>query len=575
MIVRNSETVLSLSSVLSALSNESLNGHLLILKRDLTAHFIHFVLKESCSVSVYANISKQAKLTCIPSSSNELLSSRLANLTTLLDFLHEHLFSHLPPSHWSSFSHSLCKVLSNSVLDNLLRPSLPSGFEGLSSYISVVQQAVEFEEKYIVGILGGDVNDKAIQLWTERLSSHYERQRRVQILDSTRTVILAPDSAGDYFLEDIDLLPETIQPLDLPAQDVGSKEEGEDSSLSTDYSEDAWGFGDDEKSGNEGSAPVGEDSWGFDDDTVGPEVAADQHTVAENEHRCKAENSKEQDPGDAWGWNEDNDLPVDDSGDDSAWDDPWAEAPSSEQSEEFSVAEDAPAPPPSTSQPKVASRLEKLAAKNKKTMNADLPPPSPLKHSVISSPQSVTEPRETLPPHTRKSIIESPKTQSSQLKTTNLTKESYRVSGRMKKLLRLLEDVISEGKHLSRSHVLPSSSSSFSLGTIILQTAPSTLDLFRALYSVKYARNLESADRAMAFSNDCFYMSGQVERLLAGPAQDVAVLKDKLEECKSHFKVLSESWYHDTIVRPLLCLTLRRLIEDLRKGKNKRWIRFW
>lgn len=554
LTVRNSETVLSLSSVLSALSNESLNGHLLILKRDLTAHFIDYVLKESCSVSVYADISKQAKLTCTPSSSDELLSSRLANLTTILDFLQEHFFPHLPSSYWSSFSRSLCKVLSNSVLNNLLRPSLPSVFEGLSSYISIVQQAVEFEEKYIVGILGGDVNDKAIQLWTEGLSSHYERQRRVQILNSTRNVILAPDSAGDYFLEDIDLLPETVQLLDLPTQDVRLKEEGEDNSLSTGYSEDAWGFGDDEKSGNEGSATAGEDSWGFDDDPVEPEVTSDQHTVAENENGSKAEGSEEQDPGDAWGWNEDNDLPVEDSGDDSAWDDPWAEAPSSEQSEEFSVAEDVPAPPPSTSQPKVASRLEKLAAKNKKTMNADLLPPSPLKHSVTSSPQSVTESRETLPPLARKSIIESPKTRSSQLKTTDSTKESYRVSGRMKKLLRLLEDVISEGKHLSRSHVLPSSSSSFSLGTIILQTAPSTLDLFRALYSVKYAKDLESAGSAMVFSNDCFYMSGQVERLLAGPAQDVTVLKDKLEEYKSHFKVLSESWYHDTIVRPLLRL---------------------
>lgn len=523
---------------------------------------------------MYTDISKQAKLTCIPSSSNEQLSSRLANLTTILDFLHEHLFPHLPSSHWSSFSRSLCKVLSNSVLDNLLRPSLPSVFEGLSSYISIVQQAVEFEEKYVVGILGGDVNDKAIQLWTERLSGHYERQRRVQILNSTRTIILTPDSAEDHFLEDIGLLPDTVQALDLPEQDVGPKDEEEDSSLSTDYSEDAWGFGDDEKSGNEGPAGGGEDSWGF-DNTTEPEATTDQHTVADNEHQSKAGDLKEQDPGDAWGWNEDNDLPVEDSGDDSAWDDPWAEAPSPEQSEEFSVTEDAPAPALSTSQPKVASRLEKLAAKNKKTMNLDPQPSSPLKHSITSSPQSVTESKEIVTPHAGAGVIEGPKTQSSQLKTTNLAKESYRVSGRMKRLLRLVEDVISEGKHLSRSHVLPSSLSSLSLGTIILQTAPSTLDLFRALYPVKYARDLESAHGAMAFSNDCSYMSDQVERLLAGPAQDVTVLKDKLEECKSHFKVLSESWYYDTIVRSSLRLTFRRLIEDLRKGKNKRWIRFW
>jgi len=456
----------------------------------------------------------------------------------------------------------------------LLRPSLPSVFEGLSSYLSIVQQAVEFEEKYIVGILGGDVNDKAIQLWTEKLSSHYERQRRVQILNLSRTVILALDSAEVDFLEDIDLLSETVPPSDVHMPEVNLRDEGETSGSSTGYSEDAWGFGDDEKSGNGGSAAVDEDSWGFDDDTAEPEVTSDQHMVAENEPQSHAEDV-EHDPGDAWGWNEDNNLPVEDSGDDSAWDDPWAEAPSSEQSEEFSIAEDAPAPAPSISQPKVASRLEKLAAKHKKPASTDPQSSSPLKHSVTSSSQSVTESRETVLPHAGTSITESPKTQSFKSKKTSFAKESYRVSGRMKQLLRLVEDVISEGKHLSRSKVLPSSSSSLSLGTIILQTAPSALDLFRGLYPVKYARDLESADRAMAFSNDCLYMSSQLERLLAGLAHDVTALKDKLEECKSYFKVLSESWYYDTIVRPSLRLTLHHLVDDLRKGKNKMWIRLW
>jgi centromere/kinetochore protein ZW10 len=548
-----------------------LNNHLSILKRDLTTHFFDHVLKGFCSVAVYTDISKQAKLSCVPSSSSEPLSSRLTSLTTILDFLHDYLFPHLPSSHWLSFSRSLRNVLSNSILDNLLRPSLPPAFDGLSSYLLIVQQAVEFEEKYIVGILGGDVNDKAIQLWTRKLSSHYERQRRVQILNLSRTIILALDSAEVDFLEDIDMLSESVQPSDIHMQEVSLKDEGENSGSSTGYSEEAWGFGDDEKSGNGGSATVDEDSWGFEDDTAEPEVTSDQHTVAENEPQSQAE-GVEQDPGDAWGWNEDNNIPVEDSGDDSAWDDPWAEAPSSEQSEEFSVAEGAPAPVPSISQPKVASRLEKLAAKHKKPASTDPMSSSPLKHSVTSSFQSVTESRETVLPHAG---TESLKTRPFQLKKTSLAKESYRVSGRMKQLLRLVEDVISEGKHLSWSKVLPSSSSTLSLGTIILQSAPSALDLFRGLYPVKHARDLESADKAMAFSNDCLYMSSQVERLLAGPAHDVTALKDKFEECKSYFKVLSESWYYDTIVRPSLRLILHHLVDDLRKGKNKMWIRFW
>ncbi|KAF8630118.1 hypothetical protein AX15_003076 [Amanita polypyramis BW_CC] len=545
--VQNSKTVLPLSSILSSLSNESLNVHLSTLRRDLGAHFIDHVLKEPCSVVVDTEVSGQAELTCAPSPSNaEQHSLHLENLSTVLDFLNAHLFPHLPSSHWTSFSRSLRKALSNSILDNLLRPLLPSVFEMLPSYLSITKKAVEFEERYIVHLLSGDANDRAIRSWVDGLGGHYERQRRIQILDLSRTVILSPGGARDYFMEETELASEVTQSAAIPVQRFGPKDEDEDHGFSTDISEDAWGFEDEEKSGNMNSAAIDEDSWGFGDDSAEQEV---EHLVAEDKPLSGAGNV-EPDPGDAWGWNDDSDPPVEDFGEDSIWDDPWGEPASSDQLEESSVPEVCPPPAPSISQPKVASRLEKLASKSKnKTNISSEPSGSSRKQAVVSSAQSAPRSTQT----TRR--IEANRTDISktihgrplQTKTTSVIRESYRVSRGMGDLVKLVEDVIAEGKHLSTSKLLPSLPSSPSLGTIILQTAPSTLDLFRALYPIKYGKELEQADMAMTFSNDCIYLSRQTERLMNGPAQNLTVLEVKFQECKAYFKVLGESWYSDAI----------------------------
>jgi centromere/kinetochore protein ZW10 len=111
-------------------------------------------------------------------------------------------------------------------------------------------------------------------------------------------------------------------------------------------------------------------------------------------------------------------------------------------------------------------------------------------------------------------------------------KEFYSVSSGMQDILELVENVMLESSEFSRSTLLAaylpcsnsaSSTSSTSGGTpgsVILNTVPSILDLFRALYPMTLQLELESGDdsqkgagksaategsakKAIQFSNDC------------------------------------------------------------------------
>lgn len=504
--VRKAETMISLPAILSVLSTESLNGHLSTFRRDLAVNFVDHALTNRCSVAVETDITRSGKLICIPlPPNNENLITRFTNLSAILDFLNAHLFPHIPASHWTLFSHSLCKLLSSSILDHLLRPFLPSTVEQLPSYLSITQQAIEFEQKYILRMLDGDSNDRSIQSWADNLGGHYERKRRIQILDLSKSVIIASGGESGYFLEETTLAPEVAELLAAPVQD-----QAEDTVPT------------------EGSS---EDAWGFDDDSTEPEIQSGQHRA---EELTQTSEDVDLDPGDAWGWNDGN---VDDSGDDSAWD-PWDETSGSGKG--LPKANVQPA-----QQIKAASRLEKLAAKNKKRTNVDvqsssspnLPPSSSLQTSP-KTPGVTSQPFKTTENEVSK--------QTSYVKS-NVIKESHRVSERMRRLVKIVEDAVIEGKNLSNSNVLPLPSSSSPLGTIILQTSSSILDLFRGLYPAKHAKELEETDRAMAFSNDCLYLSDRIERIMNGPAHDHPSLKERFEECKLYFQVLSDSWYDDTI----------------------------
>ncbi|KAG5636865.1 hypothetical protein H0H81_006587 [Sphagnurus paluster] len=569
--VRQSEAVISLSSILASLSSASLSSHLTTLRRDLTNNFIDFTLRQSTSVIAVSPSPvdgvTEYKLSLVASPpSEEIRSTQLENLFTVFTFLSNHLFSCLPPSQVMLFTRSLCKPITTSLLQNFLIPSLPSSYESLHSFLQVVQEAVAFEDKMIVGLLGNDPNDRPVKAWADGMSGHYERQRRMQILDRSRAITIALGEPSDTIIVEVDVVLED-QPTVVPVQEE----------IISPVKEDAWGFDDDPSPANDNPGDMfamEEDGWGFDEDvipdepdsTIEPESSSQlirSPPVKTPEVSSSPEiinGDDEPDPSEAWGWNEDDDLPP---AEETAWDDPWGDEP--EPLPEPAVLSppqklQTPPPPPLPSIPtisvKAATRLEKAANKSKKPQTNGTPLMSSVTPSTISpipspfvsydnSPMHPSVAQEPIPPSTlhgkRPSVL---------TMRQPPPKETYVASGRTKRIMGLVEAVLAEGQHLARSSLFPSSSSSSSVGTTLLLSAPAILDLHRALYPIKFSKELAAPEMGMRYANDCAYLAGEVERIKDSLRRDTAaIVGERLRECARHFRVLSESWFQDIIQR--------------------------
>lgn len=529
--VRQSDTLLSLSSILASQSTSSLSNHLTTLRRDLITHFVDHVLQQPCGISLHSSPTEQ-KLTLIPAPPNtERRSTRLENLSTVFDFLSSHVLPHLPISQSPQFPLSLCKPVTRSILDHLIIPSLPSSFGLLPSFLELLKHAVAFEDKFIVGLLQGDRHDRAIKTWSDGVCGHYERHRRVEILESARSMAIDPIDLTDTFQAEIALVPES--PLPIVNQPDG------------DFEQDAWGFEDEESVGPEGTGASNdvENGWGFDDD-VEPDVEESANSEllpipdalpAETGHM---NGDEESDPADAWGWNDEESLPPEEE---YVWD-PWSDPP------ESSTLPDPPKPV--SAPPKAATRLEKQAAKHKKPLNGNSFTKSPpMPSSTLPPPQHAVPPTSELQKSVKPPTPHvAPKHQTPNHAKPPIPKETYIVSGRLKRLVRRVEDVINEGKQFAASSLFSTSQGSSPPGTILFQSASSILELYQALYPVKFRKEVESPERSMRYSNDCFYLSEQIGKL-EKEAIGQPLLMERLNECSRHLKVISDSWFYDTINR--------------------------
>ena len=488
----------------------------------------------------------------IPSPPNiEDLRSRLDNVSRILDFLSFHLIPHLPESERIQFTRSLSKSIATSVLNNLLIPSLPSSFGLLPSFLSVLKRAVLFEEDDISKLLGKLGNEGIIKAWSDGVSGHYERRRRIEILELARKDMTEPDDPKDTFAVIADGGLETSRSI-VPVQDE-------------DFKDDAWGFDEPTTSNPLTENP---DGWSFDDDMnitapveeteLEPETSL---TPVDMDEKKDINGDEDVDPADAWGWNEEEDIdipveapeveeaPVAGVVEDDAWDDPWSDS--------GEVDSQPKPPPPNISSPKAATRLEKSASKNKKHLNGTSTTNSPLSSpSIREIPQPVD-----VPPPSLKSVLQSqpediPKAghgngvkRPADVITTVVPKERYQVPTRTKRFMRMVETVIDESKLFYASNLFPASKDTVPApGTILLQSASSILDLYQALYPVKFVKDLELPDRGMLFSNSCLYMANAVQQI-EDTIYGESILKDRLSECRHHLQLLSESWFNETIVR--------------------------
>ncbi|KIM44702.1 hypothetical protein M413DRAFT_25141 [Hebeloma cylindrosporum] len=535
--VRQSDTMLELPSILHSLSPASLSNHLSTLRRDLLVHFIDRSLKQPCSLSITFSESQEAKVVLTPTSpNNEDLGSRLDNASKILDFLSSNILCHLPRNEFVQLSRSLSKPVTSSVLDNLLLPALPSSFGLLPSYLGLLKRAVSFEERDISKLFESDKNEGTIKAWADGVSGHYERRRRIEILESARKEILEHDDPMITFEAISDDGPETSLPSVVPVQ------------IEDDVPDDAWGF---DEPGTANPVEQSADGWGFDDDIdedVEAEPEGDTHIDTSGKEPMDIDPPEmtvaDPDPADAWGWNDEDELPAEEIPEDNPWDDdPWSDPP-----ETNSVLESPPLP---VVPAKAATRLERLASKNKKHVNghsaqiSSLPSsPAPASgQTIIFTPPSPKP--EPISKSTAKRFNSTKRP--ADVVTTIAPRETYKVPKRTKRVLKMVETVIDESKLFYASKLFPMpQGSSATPGTVLSQCAPSILDLYQALYPNKFCEDLKSPELAMLFSNSCIYMADSVQRI-EDTIFGQPVLKERLKDCRHQLQILGNSWFHDTV----------------------------
>jgi centromere/kinetochore protein ZW10 len=538
--VRDSNTDLDLASIFYSCSTTSLSEHLAILRRDIDAYYIRHILSQATSLT--HSFAKDAsgvpshKLTLLfPSSASEDLSMRLANLLSLLDFLDTHLFTILPSPHATNFKKTLCKPVT-SALQQFLVSLLPSSLSAMPLYLRQVKEAETLEEMYVIGVLGQDPRNREVKTWTDSVSLHYERNRRAQILEGARQIILRGDDRAQIRVE-VDL-PNATPPSSSTQATQGS---GSGSEGAWDVSDDAWGLEGEESGDTDilGSAAEEEDAWGFDD-------APAEHDPAESEvppgspllKDAKPE-SVSAPPADdsAWGWDDNDDNPneiasplASSSGNSADLDDdPWGESPKSSPERRL---------PASTHKP--ASRLEKLANKAK----AKATPPQ-----SIGSPVAATQ--HSLPalansnkhPVTREATLKGKEPLESGHRV-----ETYTVSKRTQELADVVDAILQEGEEFASTTIFGlNASTTQSQGSVILQTGAAVFDLFRALYTAKFDQQ-PSELKAMVFANDCVYARGRVLRAIE---QHPNSANYGLLETANSLDSLGRKWFERSVVSAL------------------------
>ncbi|KAF6761606.1 hypothetical protein DFP72DRAFT_626225 [Ephemerocybe angulata] len=543
--VRNTDASVTLDRILHSLSSVAIDDYLSTLRRDFVANFVDRVMQQPYSINAETSNARHS-ITLTPSSPNtELRITRLDNLSSIFDFVAQHLFPSLPQSRSTTFLRSLSKPVITSVLNLYLIPQLPSSFGLLPPFLELVQAAVDFEERYVTRLLDPGSHDQILKDWSNGLSGHYERQRRTAILARSRELMSEKIDLTATFQADVERTLDSSYPIVVN----GSPAE-----------EDAWGF--DDESGLNTSQT---DSWGFEDDTAqepeSPVAEAAKEVVSDP---INGANEDEPNPDDAWGWNDDetvsNDDPVEDTPqeepiDDNVWDDdPWAES-STDEFEPEPIAPSPPPPPAINPAPKAATRLERMASKNKGQTNGTASnqsvssPPPPL---TISEPNSAG----TAEPSANTVSLRSSKSTNSMRRPANIVvsspAETYRVTSKMKQIVRFVEDVVAESKQFAASNLFAKSPNGVTnVGTTLIQSASSVMDLYQALYPVRFEQELSTIEGAMQFSNDCIYLSESVDKI-EREAANHPQLKERLAECRNDLKVLGDSWFEDAVNRESL-----------------------
>jgi len=563
------------------------------LRRDIITHFIEYILRQPLLVSPDSFDDTEHSISLIPTLlNNEDKSTRVENLSQIFSFLSSRLFPLLPSSVSSSFPQSLFKPMTTALLNVLLIPSLPSSFGLLAPFIELAKRSVALEADLATRLESNSTAELPVRTWVDGLAVHYEKQRRLELLGHCRTIILSQEDSKDHFTFEIEVHPESAETnvfvqsdmikdaVDNSVNGLGfdkgiqrsTRASGEKPQVEEppplqrgeiDYQDDAWGFDSQELpempeqplAGLEKSTRIptnitsedGDIGWEFDeDDDIPAESSQPDETAAP--WTDEGEVQGEPDSDEAWGWNDD----VGPMGGESNWDDdPWADASTVQED----VIENHVAP-------KTASRLEKLANKAKKPVNG-LPESAPsISHRPLSNRQNVNGTQHHPEDTWRKSAV--PAKHPIEPSRDIIIKERFTVSNKAKRIVKAVQNLIEECKQLQASSLFPlypqtASSSSNQPGGILSQTSVSFVDLYIALYSVRFDKDLsQSAQKGMLLANSCLYLAHQVEGIgrSLGRSGGFDGLKERLEECGRNLTILSMSWYEQVVVGSVELLVL-------------------
>ncbi|KIJ55371.1 hypothetical protein M422DRAFT_63470 [Sphaerobolus stellatus SS14] len=551
-IVGAKATSIALSAILISLSADFLSTRLTTLRRDILSKIIESILVSSKGIEV--------TIPTDPSSPNTLsLSSSSANplqsLRTVASFLDAHLYPYLP-ARQASFSLTLHIPISTAILDHLLKPSLPATIHALPSYLDILDDAVRFEEELFTPA----TRERPIRYWAEEVANHYEKKRREEFLQKTRTIINGREDGTTFRV-----VTDVRQPT--PSQVVSSvppprqsqpqaskaivKEKSKEEGAGWDGEEESgWEFDDDEP---EEPTPQTEPEPEPEPRSPSPEPARSpppEPVVTQPVRSASPEPDQgdDDDEGDGWGWGDDADPvdtedPIDpvgpmdaeppastsqapsappskpDEETDESWaSDSWSADPGS------SPTQSDPEHKPKESHivaptPKLAKRLEKFSAKAKGLSAPNTPLPSPAV-AAMQVPSRPTPPPPS-PMFVQPKVLAQPQPKQMTPAVSRLPvevpkkeeKESYLISVRAKTVLQLAEQVLREGEELSASNVFAkhAAANSTSPGQLLITTAPSVLDLYRALYPITHSFLLEKdTNICMRWSNDCTFLSKEV-----------------------------------------------------------------
>ncbi|GJJ11250.1 hypothetical protein Clacol_005482 [Clathrus columnatus] len=500
-------TKISLSAIISSLSQDALSSKLANLRRDVLSKMVDSILISSHIINISEDDSSASFAVILSSES----TSPVQSLRGLANFLRSHLTPSLSRIQ-SDFEELLHASMCSSLLTKFLQPSIPSSLSAIPIYLNTLDDAINFEnEQPAVHLAGSRYKEKHINNWADEIGMHYEKKRRDAFLEKTRMLIMSPNDGTTFKVEMIVESTATVAISPTLEKDNGV--------------DDQWGFGDEidtngtehveatllstdteptqDKMETEDSA-VDEDSWGWkddDDDVVADDGGSGTEGYEESQTGDPTSNDTETVS-----------APLNEEEEIDPWDDdPWA-APEDESLEPY--IETKPIPPPITVPAlpaKTAKRLEKFTAKAAKaegpthSSGRNTPTPSPAVSDVPSL--SAVQPQTS---SSRSREVKSPFQPPSKKEVS--IKEFYLVTVRARRILEIAGEVLREGKETLQTSVFSKyRPQNDRLGQTLLGTTASIIDLYRALYPISQALNLtKDSTKIMQLSNDCLFLSKEM-----------------------------------------------------------------